>query len=90
MKYELVFSEQIRKQIKKLDNATYTLLKKYIEKHLLNTSNPKKQGKPLTKDKKGLWRYRIGSYRLIVQIKDKELIILALDFEHRSQIYYKK
>ena len=87
MKYALVFTERVRKQIKKLDNATYVLLKKYIEKHLLNTDDPKKEGKALSGNKKGLWRYRIGAYRLIVQIKEKEMIVLALDFGHRSVIY---
>ena len=36
---------------------------------------------------KGLWRYKIMDYRLIVDIQDEKLVIVAIDFEHRSKIY---
>lgn len=36
---------------------------------------------------KGLWRYRIMDYRLIVDIQDEELIIVTVDFEHGNKIY---
>ena len=32
-------------------------------------------------------RYRIMDYRLIVDIQDEQLIIVTVDFEHRSKIY---
>ena len=31
--------------------------------------------------------YRIMDYRLIVDIQDEQLIIVAVDFEHRNKIY---
>lgn len=31
--------------------------------------------------------YRIMDYWLIVDIQDKQLIIVAVDFEHKSKIY---
>ena len=31
--------------------------------------------------------YRIMDYSLIVDIQDEQLIIIAVDFEHRSKIY---
>lgn len=33
------------------------------------------------------WRYRVGDYRIICDIRDSELIILALSIGHRSSIY---
>ena len=44
-------------------------------------------GKALTGDKKGLWRYRIGEYRLIIEIQDDKLIILILTVGHRKDVY---
>ena len=65
------------KQLKKLDKATQkriiSLLKK-IEK----SENPRCQGKALRGGKEALWRYRIGDYRLICQIKDAAIIVLIL------------
>ena len=59
----------------------------YISKNLKNTENPRLHGKALTGNLKGLWRYRIMDYRLIVDIQDEELIIVAVDFNHRRKIY---
>lgn len=56
-------------------------------KQLEVLDNPRIQGKALTGKYSGLWRYRVGDYRLICQIKDKEIIILVLDIGHRKAIY---
>ncbi|WP_423783264.1 type II toxin-antitoxin system RelE family toxin [Fusobacterium varium] len=85
--YQLFIDEKLQKKIKKLDKATKLLLDSYIRKNLLDTEDPRKHGKALTGNLKGLWRYRIIDYRLLVKIEDDKLIIIALDFEHRSKVY---
>lgn len=87
MKYSLLFSERAKKEIEKLDNSTSKLLKGWISKHLLDCDDPRAYGKALTANKTGYWRYRIGDYRLIVEIHDDEFIILAITFGHRSKVY---
>jgi mRNA interferase RelE/StbE len=37
----------------------------------------------------GLWRIRIGDYRVVYAIKDAELIVLALRVAHRKDVYRK-
>ena len=44
-------------------------------------------GKGLTENKSGLWRYRVGDYRIIADIEDDVLVILVVDVDHRSRIY---
>ena len=85
--YELKFSKNAFKQLEKLDKSIQKLILTWIAKNLKNCDNPRAKGKGLTADKSGEWRYRIGDYRLICQIKDEELIILALSIGHRSRIY---
>jgi len=87
MSYKLVFSSRFKKEVSKLDNSTKNLLKGWINKHLVDTDNPRSIGKALVGDKVGYWRYRIGNYRLIVEIHDKELLVLAITFGHRSEVY---
>lgn len=48
---------------------------------------PVRVGKGLTGPLTGLWRYRIGDWRVVVDIYDDRLVILALDIEHRSRVY---
>ncbi|PYI66712.1 type II toxin-antitoxin system RelE/ParE family toxin [Arthrobacter livingstonensis] len=35
----------------------------------------------------GLWRIRVGEYRVVYTIKDTELVVLALRVAHRSSVY---
>ena len=51
--------------------------------------DPRQHGKKLTANRNGQWRYRIGDYRLICEINDNELVILALSLGHRREIYNK-
>ena len=87
MTYKVLFSERAAKEIKKLDKTTRILLEKWLRKHLDGCDNPRAFGKALSGDKAGLWRYRIGNYRLICDIRDNELVVLALAFEHRRDVY---
>ncbi|WP_300720720.1 type II toxin-antitoxin system RelE/ParE family toxin [uncultured Brachyspira sp.] len=87
MNYSIEVSERFEKEFKKLDKYTQKMIKAWIEKNLSNTENPRVFGKGLSADKAGLWRYRIGDYRLICEIIDKKLVILALTIGHRKEIY---
>ena len=87
MKYQVKFAESFNIDFKNLDHYTQTMIIAWVDKHIDGTSNPRSTGKALTNNLKGLWRYRIGDYRLICEIHDNELIILALTIGHRREIY---
>lgn len=78
------------KKIQKLDRETQRLILSYIDRHLRNSPDPRASGKALTGPLRGLWRYRIGDYRLLAEIRDDELIIVAVDIGHRSAIYSRR
>lgn len=59
------------------------LLFAWIDKHLDGTENPRQHGKGLTDKRANEWGYRIGDYRLICDIQEDKLVILALEFGHR-------
>lgn len=87
MWYRIMIPDRVNKKILIFDKNTRKLLYDYISKNLKDTDNPRLHGKALTGNLKGLWRYKIIDYRLIVDIQDEQLIIVAVDFEHRSKIY---
>ncbi|CAI3411622.1 type II toxin-antitoxin system RelE family toxin [Enterococcus cecorum] len=88
-KYNVALSERFKKEFRKLDKYTQKMIRGWIDKNLVGTSNPRIHGKGLTANRSGQWRYRIGDYRLICQIEDNELIILALTVGHQREIYGK-
>ena len=87
MKYNVVFTDRAKKQIKKLDKHTASLIIGWIEKNLSGCENPRLHGKGLTSNRSGQWRYRVGNYRLIAEIDDVNIIILVLNVGHRREIY---
>lgn len=87
MKYCVETTARFDKEFRKLDRYTQRMIKGWIDKNLIDTENPRSHGKGLTANRSGQWRYRIGDYRLICQIDDGKLVILALSVGHRSEVY---
>ena len=59
----------------------------WIQKNLVNCTDPRKQGKELTANRSGKWRYSIVDYRLIADITDETVTILMLEIGHKKGIY---
>jgi len=87
MNFSVETTSRFDKDFKKLDHYTKCMLKAWIEKNLVDCTDPRQHGKGLTANRSGQWRYRIGDYRLICQINDTELVILALSVGHRREVY---
>lgn len=87
MKYRIVFTDKAKKQLKKLNKYTVSLIIGWLEKNVEGCENPRLHGKGLIENRAGQWRYRIGDYRVICEIKDDEIIVLILDVGHRRNIY---
>ena len=85
--FTLRYSNRAAKQLSKLDKGTQKLILTWIANNLENCENPRIKGKGLTSNRSGEWRYRVGDYRIICDIRDSELIILALSIGHRKNIY---
>ena len=85
--YDLIYDKKYLKSLKKLDIQAQKIITNWIENNLLNCQEPRFSGKPLTGNFKGIWRYRIGAYRLLAKIDDDKLIIFAIDVGHRKNIY---
>lgn len=85
--YRVEATERFEKDLKKLDRYTQKLIKGWIVKNLSHIEDPRSKGKALKANLSGLWRYRVGDYRLICKIEDSELVILALSIGHRREIY---
>ncbi len=87
MSYSIETTARFDREFKKLDKYTQKIIKAWIEKNLVNCTDPRAHGKGLTAVRSGQWRYRIGDYRIICLIEDNKMVILALSVGHRSNIY---
>ncbi len=75
------------KDAKKLDKSARQRIVNYLEERILVDQNPYQFGKPLKGNKLGLWRYRVGDYRILCQIEENRLVVLVVAVGHRKDIY---
>ena len=88
MAWKIEISATAEKQLAKFDKQVTKKLYKYLTNRISNLDDPRSVGEPLTGSRLGnFWRYRTGSYRIICDIKDKQLTVLVIRFGHRSKIY---
>ncbi len=85
--FSIYYTDRFKKDFRKLDRSIQQLIKNWIERNLVNSEDPRLRGKPLVANLKGCWRYRIGDYRLLVEIVDRELTIIAISVSHMSEVY---
>lgn len=87
MSFTVQWTERAKKQLLKMDKSVAELLLRWVHKNLDGCSDPRSHGKALSANHAGQWRYRVGAYRLIAEIRDAEIVILILAAGHRREIY---
>lgn len=85
--WRLVFSKKADKQLSKLNPGVRRIVVSWLLNNLDGCEDPRALGKPLKGVRSGVWRYRIGDYRVLCEIRDEELLVLALEVGHRREIY---
>ena len=90
MSYHVQLTDTAKKQLKKMDRQTASMLLGWMRKNLEGCENPRRHGKGLSANRSGQWRYRVGNYRLIAEIEDDRIVILILSIGHRSDVYKSK
>jgi mRNA interferase RelE/StbE len=88
MMWNIKYHPQSLKSLKKLDQTSQERIFNYLNK-IADTADVKAFGKVLSNKLKGFWRYKIGDYRVICEIKQDELVIVIIDIG-RKNIYKTK
>ena len=81
------FDDRARRELRKLDTKTQHTILRYLRERIAGADDPRRFGKPLRMNFAGLWRYRIGDYRLICRIEERRLVVLVLQVGHRREVY---
>ncbi len=85
--YKLEFSKRAERQLSKMNPQVRRIVLLWLKKNVNDCKDPRAFGKALKGNMKGMWRYRVGDYRVICEIKDEELVVLALSLGHRKEVY---
>ncbi|MGI4851269.1 MAG: type II toxin-antitoxin system RelE family toxin [Janthinobacterium lividum] len=85
--WKVEWDDRARKELRRLDPPRQKAILNYLKKRIENSKDPKAFGKSLTSNKAGLWRYRVGIYRLIGTFDHDVFIVLVVGVEDRKEIY---
>lgn len=81
-----VETTDLDRDFKKLDRAVQRRVLAYLH-DLEGPDDPRQRGKGLTANHAGIWRYRVGDYRILAQLIDNTVTVLALRVGHRRDVY---
>ena len=87
MAWQLIIHKVADKQLLKLDKEQANRVIAYLKRNLDKTQNPRLFGKALSGNKGRYWRYRVGSLRIITEIRDAESVVLVLRVAKRDKVY---
>lgn len=85
--WRLEFSKRADKQLVKMDAGVRRVVVSWLLKNIDGCEDPRAHGKGLVANRSGEWRYRIGDYRVLCEIRDEELVVLAIEIGHRREVY---
>lgn len=79
-------TEQFDREFKKFDRTVQRRVLAYPQE-VEGLDDPRQRGKGLPANHVGVWRYRVGDYRVLAQFTDGTLTVLALRVGHRPDGY---
>jgi len=87
--WRIELSATTRKQLRKMGRDDAAAILRYLRQRIATDEDPRRFGDPLRKELAGLWKYRVGDWRVICDIQDEKVVVLVLRVGHRSQVYRK-
>jgi mRNA interferase RelE/StbE len=85
--WRIEFTPAAQLECAKLDIQNATRIVRYLKDTVSGCSDPRQRGKGRSENFSGLWRYRVGDYRVICEVKDDYLVFLVVRINHRSTDY---
>lgn len=87
MVWTINYSDRALKSLRKMDKQNARRIVDFMDLRIAVAADPRQSGKPLKGELGEFWRYRVGDYRILCEIRDDVLVILAATIGHRREVY---
>ena len=87
MAWSVEFHPAARDELASLDRPVQKRIQRFIDERLVRSADPRQVGRALTGAWTGFWKYRVGDWRMIAQVRDDRLIIYIVRVGHRREVY---
>lgn len=81
--YRILFKKSVAKDLRSIPNKDITKILEHVDGL---SENPRAEG-CIRLSGQERYRVRQGVYRIVYEIQDEELIVLAIKIAHRSKVY---
>lgn len=88
MGHKIVLSKNFYQQLTQIERLEALLIILWMRKHLHLSTYPAILGQALTTKSPNFWRYRVGHYRIITKLQDKQIIAIALEKGYRKSVLH--
>ena len=86
--WKVEYTRAARSELRKLDRTVAQRIVDYMRKRVADSGNPRQLGTALSGPFQGLWRYRVGGYRVICDIQDDVMRVLVVRVARRDTAYH--
>ncbi len=85
MVWKIEITGEAEKELSRIDKPAAKRIIRYLRERV--SVEPRSLGKSLRGDLSGLWRYRVGDYRVICELYDEKVSVLVIRIGHRKDVY---
>ena len=83
--WKIEITGEAEKELSRIDKPAAKRIIRYLRERV--SVDPRSFGKSLRGDLSGLWRYRVGDYRVICELYDEKVSVLVIRIGHRKDVY---
>lgn len=85
--WRVEFDRAAARDLRKLGTDAERPVLRFLRERIAGSEDPRRLGHALTGDLQGLWRYRVGDYRIVAAIEDDRFVVLVVTVGHRREVY---
>jgi mRNA interferase RelE/StbE len=86
--WTIEYAQSSRKPMERLDPMVRRRIRLFLSERVAMLDDPRTLGGSLESAHfAGLWRYRVGDYRILVDIRDEIVTVLVVGVGHRGEVY---
>lgn len=87
MAWSVEFHPAALDELAALDRPVQKRIQRFIDERLVRADDPRQLGRALTGAWAGFWKYRMGDWRMIAQVRNDRLIVYIVRVGHRREVY---
>ena len=88
MAWTIEYAVSARKPMERLDPMVRRRIRAFLSERVATLDDPRQLGDALQGARLGgLWRYRVGDCRILVDIRDEIVTVLVVGIGHRGEVY---